>query len=128
MLVLTTEQNELLHFYYNLLNTIEEGFDYVIESFSNYELTEGDTVLKDILSAFYHVDSSNKTLQIVLKEEQAILDELTKFDSVIISIDAESSIFTSLENHHDFVKNQLAPAFLAWKELVQGKLQPYVTQ
>lgn len=45
-----------------------------------------------------------------------------------MALDEESSIFTSLDTHQGFVKNQLFPAYLAWKESVQSQLQPYITQ
>ena len=128
MTTLTENHYEMIHFYYNLLNTIEEGFDYVVQSFSNLELTEGDRIFKDILAAFYHVDSTHKTLHAVLQEERELVEEMEKFDGVIVALDEESSIFTSLDTHQDFVKNQLVPAYLAWKESVQSQLQPYITQ
>ncbi|MGM7721401.1 hypothetical protein [Metabacillus sp. Hm71] len=126
MVSLTNDQYEMLHYYYTLLNTIEEGFDYVIESFTNLELTEGDSLFKDILSAFYHIDSSHLTLYALLEEETGMIEEMQKFDQVILTLDREAAIFTTIEQHHDFVKNQLFPAFLAWKEMVQAKLQPYI--
>jgi hypothetical protein len=123
---LTNDQYEFFHFYYNLLNTIEESFDYVIDSFENLELTDGDLVFKDILAAFYHVDSSHETLLSFLNEEIDIVHDVKKFDQVILTLDGESAIFLSPYKHQAFVKNQLAPAYLAWKETVQTKLQPYI--
>lgn len=128
MTTLTENHYEMIHFYNNLLNTIEEGFDYVVQSFSNLELTEGDRIFKDILAAFYHVDSTHKTLHAVLQDKRELVEEMEKFDGVIMALDEESSIFTSLETHQDFVKSQLFPAYLAWKESVQSQLQPYITQ
>lgn len=128
MTTLTDNHYEMIHFYYHLLNTIEEGLDYVVQSFSNLELTEGDRIFKDILAAFYHVDSTHKTLHAVLQEERGLNEALEKFDQVILTLDEESSIFTSLETHQEFVKNQLFPAYLYWKESVQSQLQPYITQ
>ncbi|PMC36640.1 hypothetical protein CJ195_14490 [Bacillus sp. UMB0899] len=127
MTTLTSNHYEMIHFYNNLLNTIEEGFDYVIQSFTNLELTEADRIFKDILAAFYHVDSTHKTLHSVLQEEHELVEEMEKFDGVILALDEESSIFTSLDAHQVFVKNQLFPAYLAWKESVQSQLQPYIT-
>ncbi|KKI89229.1 hypothetical protein WQ54_27060 [Bacillus sp. SA1-12] len=127
MVSLTNDQYEMLHFYYHLLNTIEEGFEYVIESFSNLELTEGENLFKDILSAFYHIDSSHLTLCAFLEEETGMVGEIRKFDQVILTLEGEPAIFTTIEQHYEFVKNQLFPAFLAWKEMVQAKLQPYIT-
>jgi hypothetical protein len=128
MVSLTSDQYQFIHSYYNLLNTIEEGFGYVIESFSDLELTEGERIFKDILAAFYHVDSSNKTLQTVLTDKVDLVSVLENFDQVILTLEGESSIFTTLEKHHKFVENQLAPTYRAWKESIQSQLQPYITQ
>jgi hypothetical protein len=127
MVSLTTDQFEFIHNYYFLLNTIEEGFDYVVDSFTNLELTEGDKIFKDILSAFYQVDSSHSTMRALLKEETELMEEIKNFDNVILTLDGESSIFSTLEKHYEFVKNQLAPAYIAWKESIQNQLQVYIT-
>lgn len=127
MTTLTNDHYEMIHFYNNLLNTIEEGFEYVVSSFTNLELTEGERIFKDILAAFYHVDSSHTTLQTLLNEEHKLVEKLKKFDQVILTLDEESTIFTTLDTHQDFVKHQLFPSFLAWKESVQSHLQPYIT-
>lgn len=126
MPTLTSNHYEMIHFYNNLLNTIEEGFDYVVQSFSNLELTEGDRIFKDILAAFYHVDSAHKTLHALLQEEHELVKEMEKFNQVILALDEESSIFNYSDTHQEFVKNQLFPAYLAWKESIQSQLEPYI--
>lgn len=124
---LTNDQFEFLHFYYNLLNTIEEGFGYVIDSFTNLDLTDADQVFKDILAAFYHVDSSNDMLLSLLTEEESdLVQDVKTFDQVILTLDGESTIFLTPDKHQAFVRNQLAPVYLAWKEKIQSKLQPYI--
>ncbi|MFV2046309.1 hypothetical protein ACEWK1_02935 [Metabacillus sp. YM-086] len=127
MLTISSNHYEMIHFYNNLLNTIEEGFEYVVSSFTNLELTGGDRIFKDILAAFYHVDSTHKALHAVLQEERELVEEMEKFNEVILALDEESSIFSSLDTHQDFVKNQLFPAYLAWKESIQKQLEPYIT-
>ncbi|APH03590.1 hypothetical protein [Bacillus weihaiensis] len=128
MVSLSNEQYEMIHFYYNLLNTIEEGFEYIVSSFDSFQVTEAETILKDILSAFYHVDSSNKVFETVLKEEEVLIEKLRKFDQVIMTVDADLSIFTSFQNNQELIKHSLAPCFIAWKELVQHELKPYIIQ
>jgi len=126
MATLTSDHYEMIHFYNNLLNTIEEGFDYVVQSFTNLELTEGDRIFKDILAAFYHVDSTHKTLYALLQDKHELVEEMGKFDQVILALDEDSSIFTSLDTHQEFVKNHLFPSYLAWKESMQKQLKPYI--
>ncbi|WP_273124417.1 hypothetical protein [Bacillus weihaiensis] len=128
MVSLSDEQYEMIHFYYNLLNTIEEGFEYIVSTFDSFQATEAETILKDILSAFYHVDSSNKVFEAVLKEEEVLIENLRKFDQVIMTVDADLSSFTSFQNNQELIKHSLAPCFIAWKELVQHELKPYIIQ
>ena len=78
--------------------------------------------------AFYHIDSSHLTLQAVFNEDRAVLESVKKFDCVIVTLENESNIVATFESHHLFVKNQLAPAYIAWKESVQIQLQPYIIQ
>ncbi len=60
MVHLTPEQLTVVRQYAALLDTIEEGFQYVIESFANYERTQGDVVLADIFTAFGQIDATNE--------------------------------------------------------------------
>jgi len=61
-----------------------------------------------------------------LQDEHELVEEMGKFDQVILALDEDSSIFTSLDTNQEFVKNHLFPAYLAWKESMQKQLKPYI--
>jgi len=127
METLTTDQYQMITHYFHLLNTIEEGFDYVNEGFNNLSNTESDRIFSDILVAFNHIDSSNPTIIASLNDEQNLSEEVNKFDIVIKELEGLEQYFMDSEKKHHYIKNQLTPAFVAWKESVQKKLQPYIT-
>ena len=62
MTTLTEEQVDVLHHYKELLASIEEGFKYILASFSDYSKTEGDVILIDIFAAFNQVIQVNADL------------------------------------------------------------------
>lgn len=127
MQTLTTDQHELLSYYFHLLNSIEEGFDSVVDSFQNLQFSESERIFSDIISAFYHIDSSNPSILSAIEANDELSKEITKFDSVIKTLEGLESIFKDPKEYHAFVKNQLTPSFLAWKEAVQSRMQPYIT-
>ena len=49
MTTLTEDQVQLVREYTTMLQNIDEAFEYVVASFSDYSKTEGDLVLSDIL-------------------------------------------------------------------------------
>lgn len=124
---LTADQYNLLAFYYQFLNTIEEGFDYVIESFQSLHFDESRLMLIDIITAFYHIDSSNPILLAILEENNDLRKEIMKFDSVIETVERIELVVLLPHEYELFVKKELSPVFLAWKESVQIQLKDYVT-
>lgn len=124
---LTADQYNLLAFYYQFLNTIEEGFDYVIESFQSLHFDESKLMLINIIAAFYHIDSSNPVLLAILEENANLRKEIMKFDSVIQVLDHVEMVMSFPNQYESFVKNELSPVFSAWKQSVQTQLKQYVT-
>jgi hypothetical protein len=127
MVTFTNDQYQCIFDYNNLLNSIEEGFSYVVESFTNLSMAEGERVFKDILASFFLVDSLHGTLQIIFTEDIKFIEAMMKFDQVILTLDGEAAIFPTVDLYRDFVKNHLFPAYLAWKEMIQYQLQPYIS-
>lgn len=68
MTTLTEEKVDILHYYMELLASIEEGFEYLIASFSDYSITEGDVILIDIFAVFNQVILVNNTYWFYLKK------------------------------------------------------------
>lgn len=75
---------ELSRQYLDLLNTVEEGLEYVLASFLDYEKTEGELIISDILKAFNQILESNKILLSIYKEESSIVQLINDFETVIL--------------------------------------------
>lgn len=125
MLSLTNEVIESLQYYFHLLETIKEGFDHILEEYFEIENIEEYYVFKDILVAFYHIDSSRGLLEETFKDDIHALHSIKKFDELIMLLDHGFSYYTSKEQL-DFLAQQLVPAFLTWKETIQKYLKFYV--
>lgn len=129
MVHLTPEQLTVVRQYAALLDTIEEGFQYVIESFANYERTQGGAVLADIFTAFGQIDAVNeRSLAHFFADDTALLNELQRFSSVIEEAWKLDGKLHDTNAKQQVVENHLAPAFEAWKVSVMQHLRPYVEQ
>ena len=129
MVHLTPEQLTVVRQYAALLDTIEEGFHYVIESFANYERTQGDVVLADILEAFDQIDAVNeRSFAQFFAGEEAVLHELKRFSSVIEEAWKLDGKLHDPNAKQQIVEKHVAPAFEAWKVSVMQHLRPYVEQ
>jgi hypothetical protein len=117
-LSLDEKQLELVKQYMDLLDTVEEGFQYVLESFHNLEHTEGDRVLSDIFTALWSIGESH---------QGSLSDNLLdQFDSVIQgALDLEGELYQP-EQKRLIVEESLYPAFIEWKGKVQSSLRPLV--
>lgn len=69
MIALTEEQLDVLHHYKELLASINEGFEYIITSYSDYSKTEGDVILSDIFAAFTQVIQVNEDLKVLFRKD-----------------------------------------------------------
>ncbi|MCX8002408.1 MAG: hypothetical protein N2661_07515 [Anoxybacillus mongoliensis] len=129
MVHLTPEQLTVVRQYAALLDTIEEGFQYVIESFANYERTQGDVVLADIFTAFGQIDTTNeRSLARFFADDIALLSELQRFSSVVEEAWKLDGKLHDPNAKQQIVEKHVAPAFEAWKVSVMQHLRPYVEQ
>ncbi|MBB5326212.1 inhibitor of KinA sporulation pathway (predicted exonuclease) [Anoxybacillus tepidamans] len=129
MMNLTLEQLAVVRQYAALLDTVEEGFTYVVESFHNYERTQGDVVLADIFTAFGQIEATNKrSLASFFAEDQAIMVEIERFSAVIDEAWKLDGKLDDQNAKQHIVENYLAPAFEAWKTNIMDHLRQYVEQ
>ncbi|OJH18146.1 hypothetical protein BLX88_14815 [Bacillus obstructivus] len=118
---LTVEQHELSKQYVDY--TVEEGLEYVVSSFSDYERTEGDRILNDIFAAFI---KSNQVLLKIFNNNPSILKAIEGFQEVMQQV-------LKLEGHlHDpnekelIIREGMSPLFVEWKNTIQKELQPFI--
>ncbi|MGG3841782.1 hypothetical protein [Anoxybacillus kestanbolensis] len=129
MVHLTPEQLTVVRQYAALLDTIEEGFQYVIESFANYERTQGDVVLADIFTAFGQIDETNRSsLARFFADDRAVLEEIARFSAVADEAWKLDGKLHDPNTKQQIVEKHVAPAFEAWKVSVMQHLRPYVEQ
>jgi hypothetical protein len=123
---LTNAQHELTNQYFNLLNTIEEAFEYVIASFSDYGKTEGDRILADLFAALVQVAESHETLQEIFKEEKQLISVLNRFNGVLQQATKLNGQLKDPNQIEKVIIESLYPAFTTWREMVQRELQPHI--
>jgi inhibitor of KinA sporulation pathway (predicted exonuclease) len=111
-----------------LLDTIEEGFDYIEESFANYERTQGDEVLADIFDAFARISQTNVHLSRILTEEEEIVRQLQLFAGVLEEASKLDGKLDDPNFKQQVIQQQLSPAFQAWKLSIQQALKKYIEQ
>jgi hypothetical protein len=128
MTTLTEANFDLLKKYHDLLETIEEAFDYVRESFVNDKYTHGDQVFADIIDALAQIHRTNQQMAAIFSEDDALTSIIQSFEAVLTEL-------FKLESHmHDHTKKQhilqhhVFPAFEAWHLSLQPFLKKYIQQ
>ncbi|MCZ0754398.1 hypothetical protein M4I42_02270 [Anoxybacillus sp. J5B_2022] len=129
MVNLTPEQLAVVRQYAALLDTMEEGFAYVVESFRNYERTQGDVVLADIFTALGQIDMTNQqSFTSFFAEDSAIMAEIERFSAVTDEAWKLDGKLNDQNVKQYIVEKHLAPAFEAWKTSILHHLRSYVEQ
>jgi hypothetical protein len=128
MTVLTPMQIEMVQKYVELLDTIEEGFAYVEESFVNYERTQGDEVLANIFMALAKINETNVHLCRLFAEEADIVHHLELFSDVLKEAYKLDGNFGDTNMKQRIIEQHLSPAFQAWKLSINQLLKRYVEQ
>ncbi|WP_191566726.1 hypothetical protein [Metabacillus idriensis] len=116
-----------LYFTYNeLLNSIEEGFTYLIQSFEVIEYTEGERVMNDIIDAFVQIDSIHSGMYDAANEGEPLQQQILLFDRII---DELMPFTTSKDDSiilQSYIKDKLFTLFLDWKKEIQAYIMPYI--
>jgi hypothetical protein len=123
---LDEKQYTLIHQYTEMLQTVEEAFEYVESSFDDYSKTEGDLVLSDIFAALGQIESSNQLLRELFQDENEVLITLEKFDVVPNQALKLEGNFNDQNVKEKVIKESLSPAFSAWKMEVEKVIKPFI--
>ncbi|WP_066175543.1 hypothetical protein [Bacillus marinisedimentorum] len=123
---LNQSQLEFVQRYYHLLNTIEEGFDFVDDCFAREIPEKADPMLGDILTALKKVSGANTQLRQLLDDDDSVANAVTQFDGIV-------AVLKDIETETDYTNgkqssicNRLIPAFETWKSDIQQALSRYV--
>ena len=114
MTTLTEEQVDVLHHYKELLASIDEGFEYILSSFSVYSKTEGDVILNDIFTAFNQVILVNTDLQVLFEKDAHMVAAIEDFEEVVSAAEKMDGLFEKSQEKQQVVQQILYPAYKNW--------------
>ncbi|MCD7035976.1 hypothetical protein LRR81_17160 [Metabacillus sp. GX 13764] len=125
----STDHHYQLYFYYfYMLETLDESFDFVLEGYQNHEYEETEKIFSQIMETFYDIDSSQSAILQASEKDEDLVSEILKFDSVIFELEKLDAVQEYPFASERYIRNDLAPAFKAWKEAVQTRMQRYILQ
>jgi hypothetical protein len=122
---LETADFQLLKEYNQMLEVMQEGFDYV----SGPECTPAlmDKLLSDIFFGMMKISESNVTLSSILKNDQSFEATIEKFNSVVAEVQKLEDQYNDRDKKSVIVINDITPVFLSWKEDVQQVFERYLS-
>lgn len=122
---LSEEKYILVKRYNDLLDTVEEAFDYILKSFNDLSFTEGDRLLDDVFQAFSQIINTNFILAEQFKDSIELLKNLALFSEVVEKAEMLDGKFHDQTAKQKVISEYLYPAFSAWKQIVEKDLKPY---
>jgi hypothetical protein len=128
MTTLTEANFELLKKYHDLLETIEEAFDYVRESFVNDKYTHGDQVFADIIDALAQIHRTNQQMAAIFSEDDALTSIIQSFEAVLTELFKLESHMQDHTKKQHILQHYVFPAFEAWHLSLQPFLKKYIQQ
>ncbi|ADI28063.1 hypothetical protein EPB69_15440 [Geobacillus stearothermophilus] len=128
MAKLTSDALAVIRQYASLLETVEEGLDYVEASFSDPRRMHADVLLGDILLALGKIGETNVYLCQLFAEDNDFVRHIERFADVLEAAEALDGQFADAAVKERVVCGRLSPAFQAWKLAVEGSLRRYVVQ
>lgn len=126
MLTLTDEQYLFLKEYSDLLYTIDEAFDYIVKSYSDFSKTEGERLLSDIFQAFPQVASAHEQRSQLVQDNQPMLKVIVDISTVADQAELLIQNFDDLPVRQEIISKKLYPAFAEWHNSIQQELNPYI--
>ena len=107
----------------DLLETMEEGMDYVKAKLGELNIEGTVTVLTDLITAFTEVEKSISPMMAELPENQILekADKLrTDFDMMVKEYEASKG-----QKAYEIMQFTLEPSFKNWKQELENTLKPY---
>lgn len=125
MTTLTEDQVQLVREYTEMLQNVEEAFEYVTASFTDYSKTEGDFVLSDILSAYVQIIKVNDDLSIIFHKNLEVKNSILAFQEVVTAAEKLDGIFDKSQEKQKVVQQSLYPAYKKWVDAIYPQLVVY---
>ena len=108
-----------------MLQNVEEAFEYVTASYTDYSKTEGDFVLSDILSAYVQIIKVNDDLNIIFHKNLEVKNSILAFQEVVTAADKLDGIFEKSQEKQAVVQQSLYPAYKKWVDAIYPQLVVY---
>ncbi|MFJ8529622.1 hypothetical protein [Bacillus sp. NPDC094106] len=125
---LTEENFDLCQQYLNMISEMEEGFEYVIASFTDFSKTEGDLVLSEIFRSLNRIAHTNLLFEQLFSDDESLQQAITNFSDVADAAFMLDGNFDDYGRKMNVINEYLYPAFSAWRNTVQSALVQYVMQ
>jgi len=122
---LTEEQTQLVREYTEMLQNVEEAFEYVAASFTDYSKTEGDLVLSDILTAYVQLIQANDDLTTIFHDNIEVKNSILDFQEVVTAAEKLDGMFDKSQEKQEVVQQSLFPAFKKWVDSIYPQLVVY---
>lgn len=107
-----------------LLETIEEGFDYIQNQVAELRYEEAFTILQDIMEGIDSIERAIYPMKDGLVENNIDILAVSVRESMNKTVSIyEQSKEVDLENQ---MAKEIFPAFRSWKEEIERVLMPYV--
>ena len=114
---------EVIKYTLGLLETMEEGMDYVKAKLGELNIEGTVTVLTDLITAFTEVEKSISPMVAELPKNQILekADKLrTDFDTMVKEYETAKG-----QKAYEIMQFTLEPSFKNWKQELENTLKPY---
>lgn len=126
MIQMEQKHFEVIRQYVDLIEIIEEGFEYIEDKYKVDEIMAGDRILGDVFLAFSQIEGANQIILNVFNGEQSVEQEIQMFHSIIEIVKELEDNFQDDAEKKRIVLSKLIPAFSAWKVLIESEFKPYL--
>ena len=115
---------EVIKYTLGLLETMEEGMDYVKAKLGELNIEGTVTVLTDLITAFTEVEKSISPMMEKLPENQISETNSklrTAFDMMVKEYES-----SKVQKAYEMMQSILEPEFRSWKKELENILKPYI--
>ncbi|WP_225230515.1 hypothetical protein [Cytobacillus stercorigallinarum] len=125
-MMLKEEQYILLREYCSVLNTLEESFTYIVDSFTDLDKDDGDELLFEVIDSFPQIKAVNEQLLHLFKENSEMVHIMHVFEKVQEQADRLEQTIGNAPEKQEILREQFFPLFAAWHRMIDYELQPYL--
>jgi transcription termination factor Rho len=126
MIQMEQKHFEVIRQYVDLIEIIEEGFEYIEGQYKVDAIMAGDRILGDVFLAFSQIEGANQIILDIFNGEHSVKQEIQMFHSIIEIVKELEDNFQDDEEKKRIVLSKLIPAFSAWQLLIEAEFKPYL--